>query len=135
MIKALLDTGPWVALLDKSETTHLDCVKWFQQYSGVLFSTEAVLTEVLYLLSFSIQAQVAALDFVLTSAVEIVPSNKESFKTCQSLMGKYADLPMDFADATLISLAQETGIRDIVTLDKKDFGIYRVDGKAFRVSP
>ena len=134
-MKALLDTGPWVALLDKSETKHLDCISWFQTYSGMLFSTEAVLTEVLYLLSFSIQAQAAALDFVLRSAVELIPSNKESLVVCQNLMEKYADLPMDFADATLIALAQETGIRDVVTLDKKDFSIYRVGGKAFRVNP
>lgn len=134
-MKALLDTGPWVALLDKSESMHLDCVNWFKRYSGVLFSTEAVLTEVLYLLSFSIHAQAAALDFVLKSAVEVVPSNMESLLTCRSLMKKYADLPMDFADATLISLAQETGIRDVVTLDKKDFSIYGIDGKSFHVNP
>jgi predicted nucleic acid-binding protein len=132
-MKALLDTGPWVALLDKSETEHLDCVNWFKTYSGMLLSTEAVLTEVLYLLNFSIKAQSAALDFVLKSAVELVPSNKESLKVSQNLMEKYADLPMDFADATLIALAQEAGVRDVVTLDKKDFGIYRVDGKSFRI--
>jgi len=134
-MKALLDTGPWVALLDKSETKHLDSISWFRTYSGVLYSTEAVLTEVLYLLSFSIQAQVAALDFVLKSAVELVPSSKESLLACQSLMEKYSDLPMDFADATLISLAQETGIRDIITFDIKDFSIYRVEGTSFRISP
>ncbi len=134
-MKALLDTGPWVALLDKSETKHLGCVNWFQTYSGMLISTEAVLTEVLYLLSFSIQAQTAALDFVLKSAVELVPSNKESLKACQSLMEKYADLPMDFADASLIALVQETGIRDVVTFAKKDFSIYRLEGKAFRINP
>ena len=134
-MKALLDTGPWVALLDRSESRHLDCVKWFEQYSGILLSTEAVLTEVLYLLGFSIQAQVAALDFILKSAVELVPSNKESLTVCQSLMDKYADLPMDFADATLVSLAQEMNILDVVTFDKKDFSVYRIDGKAFNISP
>jgi hypothetical protein len=40
-MKALLDTG---ALLDKSESKHLACVRWFEQYSGVLLTTEAVLT-------------------------------------------------------------------------------------------
>ena len=128
-MKALFDTGPWVALLDKSETKHLDCINWFQTYSGMLFSTEAVLTEVLYLLGFSIQAQVAALDFVLKSAVELVPSSKESLLACQSLMEKYSDLPMDFADATLISLAQETGIRDIITFDIKDLSLLRKVGE------
>ncbi len=134
-MKAMLDTGPWVALIDRSETKHLDCVKWFKAYTGSLYSTEAVLTEVLYLLNFSIKAQVAALDFVSKSAVEIVPSNTESLTVCQSLMEKYADLPMDFADATLVALAQETGIRDVITLDKKDFSIYRVGREIFRIGP
>ncbi|MBT4287479.1 MAG: PIN domain-containing protein [Deltaproteobacteria bacterium] len=134
-MKAMLDTGPWVALIDRSETKHLECVNWFKAYTGSLYSTEAVLTEVLYLLNFSIKAQVAALDFVSKSAVEIVPSNTESLTVCQNLMEKYADLPMDFADATLIALAQETGIRDVVTLDKKDFSVYRVGREIFRISP
>ncbi len=54
---AILDTGPWVALIDRSETRHAECVQWLKNFSGSLYSTEAVLTEVLYLLNFSITAQ------------------------------------------------------------------------------
>lgn len=135
-MKALLDTGPWVALLDRSETMHSACIEWFKSYTGILYSTEAVLTEVLYLLNFSAQAQSAALDFVLRSAVQLMPSDTESLAVCQVLMKKYADLPMDFADATLVCLAQETGITNIITLDQKDFGIYRPGNqKTFNIIP
>jgi len=48
-VKAILDTGVWVALIDKSEACHDICVEWFKDYHGRLFSSEAVLTEVLYL--------------------------------------------------------------------------------------
>jgi hypothetical protein len=41
-------------------------------------------------------------------------------------MKKYADVPMDYADATLVCLAMDTGIQNIVTLDQKDFSIYRL---------
>ena len=129
MMQALLDTGPWVALIDRSEDRHAECVRWLRDFSGRLFSTEAVLTEVLYLLNFSIDGQCAALDFVLESVVEIVASNAESLKRVKSLMRKYADLPMDFADATLVCLAIDTGIRNIVTFDKTDFSIYGLPGK------
>ena len=44
------------------------------------------------------------------------------------LTGKYADIPMDFADATLVVAAEKTGIREIISLDK-DFDIYRLPGK------
>ena len=128
-MKAIVDTGPWVALIDRSESMHLNSVHWLKQFSGTLYSTEAVLTEVLYLLNFSIKAQCAAIDFVVESLIEIVPSNRESLRKTKNLMRKYADLPMDYADATLVCLAMDTGIQNIVTFDKKDFTIYRSHGK------
>ena len=79
-MKAILDTGPWVGLIDRSESKHNICVQWLKRYSGKLYSSEAVLTEVLYLLNFSIKAQTAAIDFVLNSVVEIIPSSVESLK-------------------------------------------------------
>ena len=133
---AILDTGPWVALIDRSESRHAECVQWLKNFSGRLYSTEAVLTEVLYLLNFSIIAQCAALDFVLESVVEIVPSGTKSLKKTKSLMKKYADLPMDFADATIVCLATDTGMQNIVTFDKKDFAIYKLSKKkSFTILP
>ena len=135
-MKAILDTGPWVALIDKSESRHKDCVMWFKSFEGVLYSTEAVLTEVLYLLNFSTKAQKAALDFVVESIVEIVPADIESIKKIKPLIQKYSDLPMDYADATIVCLASETGIRNVVTFDKKDFNIYRLQKtKPFIIYP
>ena len=133
---AILDTGPWVALIDRSESRHAECVQWLKDFSGRLYSTEAVLTEVLYLLNFSIIAQCAALDFILESVVEIVPANTKSLKKTKSLMKKYADLPMDFADATIVCLAMDTGMQNIVTFDKKDFAIYKLSKKkSFTIMP
>ena len=136
IMAAILDTGPWVALIDRSESRHTECVQWLKNFSGRLYSTEAVLTEVLYILNFSITAQCAALDFVLESVVEIVPSNIESMKKTKNLMKKYADLPMDFADATIACLAMQTGMQNIVTFDQKDFGIYKLPKKkSFTIMP
>ena len=128
-MNAILDTGPWVALIDRSESRHGDCVRWLKKFSGNLYSTEAVLTEVLYLLNFSIIAQSAAIDFVLKSIVEILPSNIQSLRKTKNLMKKYADLPMDYADATLVCLAAEAGILNIATFDIKDFTIYSLPAK------
>ncbi len=101
----ILDTGPWVALIDRSESRHSECVEWLKGFSGKIYSTESVLTEVLYLLNFSVKAQLAAIDFVLLSVVEIVPSDIESYGKSRRLMMKYSDLPMDYADATLVCLS------------------------------
>lgn len=134
-MNAILDTGPWVALIDRSESKHDFCVEWLKNYSGKLYSTEAVLTEVLYLLNFSVKAQTAAIDFVLKTVVEIIPSSIESLKKAKNLIKKYSDLPMDYADATIVCLAMDTGIYDIVTFDQKDFSIYRAKNKPFLVLP
>ena len=134
-MNAILDTGPWVALIDRSELKHSICVQWLKNYSGRLYSTEAVLTEVLYLLNFSVKAQSAAIDFVLKSVVEIIPSSVASLKKAKDLIKKYSDLPMDYADATLVCLAIDTGIRDIITFDEKDFNIYRVKKQPFVIAP
>ena len=101
-----------------SENSPADCIQ-----------LKPVLTEVLYLCNFSLLTQCAALDFVLESVVDIVPSSTKSLKKTKNLMEKYADLPMDFADATIVCLAEETGIQNVVTFDRKDFTIYRLPKK------
>ena len=133
---AILDTGPWVALIDRSESRHNECVQWLKYFTGRLYSTEAVLTEVLYILNFSIKAQCAAIDFVLKAVVEIVPFSIESLKKAKNLMRKYADLPMDYADASIVCLAIESGIQNVVTFAKRDFDIYKIPKKkCFTIMP
>lgn len=134
-MRVILDTGPWVALIDRSEDRHEECVNWFKQFRGEIYSSEAVLTEVLSLLNYSFHAQSAALDFVLDGAVIIVPSSVRSLLAGRKLMEKYQDLPMDFADATLVGIAQDLGIYDAVTFDKKHFALYRIGKKGFSVMP
>ncbi len=134
-MNAILDTGPWVALIDRSESKHDICVQWLKNYSGKLYSTEAVLTEVLYLLNFSVKAQTAAIDFVNESVVEVIPSSVESLRKAKKIIKKYSDLLMDFADATIVCLAMDTGIHNIITFDKKDFNIYRLKNQSFVITP
>ena len=76
------------------------------------------------------------MDFVLESVIEIGSSSNASLKKSKSLMKKYADLPMDFADATIVCLASETGIQNIVTFEEKDFAIYKLSKKnGFTIMP
>jgi predicted nucleic acid-binding protein len=43
-------------------------------------------------------------------------------------MEKYADLPMDLADAALVRVAERDGLRTVFTIDRRDFTIYRLKG-------
>jgi hypothetical protein len=72
----------------------------------------------------------------LKDVVEIVPPSVESLKKAKNLMKKYADLPMDYADASIVCLATETGMQNVVTFDIKDFTIYKLPKKkGFTIMP
>jgi len=129
MMRVIMDTGPWVALIDRSEGKHNQSVEWFRPFEGDIFSSEAVLTEVLSLLNSSSKAQLAAFDFVLNGAITIVASDLESLRKAKKLMAKYSDVPMDYADATLVCLADDLSIPHVVTFDVRGFGIYRLSLK------
>jgi predicted nucleic acid-binding protein len=132
----LLDTGVLVALLDKSERNHEDCVAFIKSFRGGILTTEPVLTEAMYLLSPSIRAQRACIEFILKGGASLVPQSAESLARAAALMGKYKDIPMDFADATLVALAEEMNVTDALTLDKRGFNAYRIRGKTpFRILP
>src|SRR3990172_9916570 len=101
MHSAILDTGFFVALLDKSENNHARCVSSFKNFKGRLLTTEPVLTEAIYLLGPSTKAQKACIEFILKGGATLVPQSSESLSRAVVLMEKYEDTPMDFADATL----------------------------------
>jgi hypothetical protein len=132
----VLDTGPFVALIDRSETRHRDCVRALEQWTGTIVTTEAVVTETLYLLGPEWRPRQACLEFVFRGAVIVIPSSLESLRRSAALMEKYADLPMDFADATLVALAEDLETDTVFTLDRQDFSIYRLHGRrTFRLLP
>lgn len=136
MRNLLLDTGAFVALLDKSEKNHSRCVNFFKSFQGKILTTEPVLTETIYLLGPSVRAQKAAIEFILKGGTAIVPQTGQSLSKASTLMEKYKDIPMDFADATLVCLAEETGIDEIFTLDLRGFSAYRFrEKKPFIIFP
>ena len=136
MADLLLDTGPLIALLDRSERNHERCVAFFREFRGRLITTESVLTEAVYLLGPSFSRQKPVLDFVLGGGAELVPMTPALLKRCAYLMSKYSDVPMDYADATLVAVAETLGIRDILTLDRRGFSVYRYSSRgSFRILP
>lgn len=125
-----------MALLDKSEESHTRCVDFFSAFEGEVFTTEPVLTETLYLLGPSIKAEKACIDFILKGGTTLVPQSAASLLRAIALMEKYKDAPMDFADATLVSFAEESGADEIFTLDLRGFHTYRIHGrKTFNIWP
>lgn len=135
-VECLLDTGPLVAILDRSQHGHDRCVEVLEGITGEMLTTEAVLTEATYLLSGLKDGPGLCLEFVLGGGAILVPATPASLRRAQALIRKYRNVPMDFADATLVTLAEETGIPRVFTLDRRGFSIYRFLGRRpFEIVP
>lgn len=119
----LLDTGPLVALLSKRDDAHDRCVDAFASFRGHLLTSEAVLTEAMHLVGR--RGGAACLEFFLRAGALAVPTDIRRLERCRDLMTRYGDVPMDFADATLVALAEELGVGQVFTLDRRGFLTYR----------
>jgi len=83
-----------------------------------------MLTEVTHLLDFSVQAQIDFLNWVQAGGVQLHPIERVDLVRICQLTRKYADLPMNFADATLMRIAEKEQISQVISIDR-DFYIYR----------
>ena len=124
MQKTLIDSGPLIALFDRSDKHHQQVRECLQTYHGELVCTWAVLTEVSHMLSFNVQVQLDFLTWVERGAVQVYEMTRSGLPALRNLMGKYSDLPMDLADASLLYIANRDDIRQIISIDS-DFDVYR----------
>jgi predicted nucleic acid-binding protein len=127
----LADSGLLVGLFDRRDAHHERCRAFLREFKGRLFTTWQALTEAMALLS--VAQQQALLDWleagVKARLVRIECTALEEVGRARSLLGKYRDLPMDFADASLYLLALREGVQHVATLDQRDFAAYRLPGK------
>jgi uncharacterized protein len=124
---ALIDSGPLLALFNRSDKWHGPTMAWLQAHPQVrLHSTWPVLTEVCALLARRIH-NAAALDFlqwVQRGAVQLDAPADWSLTSVLAICQRFASLPLDLADASIAEAAERLHIRHIVSIDK-DFDVYR----------
>ena len=126
--RILVDAGPLIALFDNDDNHHKSTLDFFGKHQYRFISTLAVFAEVSHMLDFSNISQQNFFEWVVYKGVIISDINQNDMPRLIELTQKYADIPMDFADATLVITAEKTGIREIISLDK-DFDIYRLPGR------
>ena len=137
MTSWLLDAGPLVAALNRRDPHHARCAAALAAFSGTLVTTGAVVTEAMHFLGGVPEGAETLAGFLDDAQADI----RDCFAPLQlhaasRLMKKYADTPMDFADATLVHLAKRERIGTIFTVDMDDFETYRIDGRRrFRIVP
>lgn len=136
MARALVDTGAIVALINCDDRHHHAAVEWFRRFRGQMLTTEAVVTDTAYVLAASPVHQRAALIWIdracTAGLLQVEPV--ADYAALARIIGQYASLPCDYADASLIALAERTGVMGIATIDQRDFSVYRVrNRKRFRI--
>jgi predicted nucleic acid-binding protein len=126
----LCDAGPLIAIIDADEIDHEACLAALDELALPLVTTWPAFTEAMYLVGQAggITGQRALWHLVDTNRLIIAELSVEVIERSARLMDKYADRPMDLADATLVALAEEQGHRKIFSLDS-DFHIYRIRGR------
>lgn len=126
----LVDAGPLIALIVSREPDHERCVTALRSIDLPLVTTWSAFTEAVYLVGRrgGWTAQRALWQLVLNLDLEVTEQPAKSSERIAKLMERYADRPMDLADATLVALAEELGEKRVFTLDA-DFGIYRIHGR------
>lgn len=131
MARVLVDTGAVVALVNRADRHHAAAVEWFRAFRGELLTTDAVVTETAYVLASSPAHQQAALVwFERARAAGVLRVEAvEDYSAIGRILERYASLPCDYADATLIALAERTGVAAIATVDQRDFSVYRLGGR------
>jgi uncharacterized protein len=121
---AIIDAGPLIALFDSSDYYHKIITEFLKNYRGNLITTLPVITEATHILDFDIEAQKNLLKWIEVGGIQIFNIKISHIKKIIDLMNKYSDIPMDFADSTLVILAEERNINQIISIDS-DFDIYR----------
>lgn len=122
----LVDTGPFVALFDPRDAQHTRCRETLRSLREPLHTTLPVLTEAFHILSPDSQGSDRLREFVLAGGAALWFFDWASVERAFELMEIYRDHPMDLADASLITAAENLGTRKVFTIDRRDFETYRV---------
>jgi predicted nucleic acid-binding protein len=122
--RVLVDTGPIVAYLHRGDAWHKAAVRFFRSWRGDLLTTWPVVTEAAYL-SEGPKARLAIIQW-LQRNLQAVPQDAGDASHIERYYRKYADQDPDLADLSLLALAERTGVRDILTVDARDFAVYRL---------
>jgi hypothetical protein len=132
----LLDTAPLAAVFNTRDQWHAESVGLWPELIERCVTTEAVITEATYLVLRATGNAHAPLDFLLAAAIPIIALDVAGHRRAAGLMERHRRLPMDYADASLVVVAEALLIDQVFTMDRRGFATYQSPrGKRFRLLP
>jgi len=132
--RVLTDTGFLVALFRRNGRQRAAARDYLIAHRHPLITVSAVIVEACFFLDARGKSEL--LQWVQRGGIAVVDIPVAAYATIEALIRKYADRDIDFADAALVWLAQESVLREILTVDEKDFAVFRLKaGKRFDIVP
>jgi predicted nucleic acid-binding protein len=126
MTPVLVDTGFLVALFDPADRLSASAASYLKDHRHPLATTTAIVVEASFFLRAVAKAELLA--WVRRGGMSILEVPVSDYAQLEMTLRKYSDQEIDFADAALIWLAGETGANKVLTVDRKDFEIFRLKG-------
>lgn len=134
--RILVDTGVLFAAVASTDGYHDTCAPLVRAAPKPLITTQAVMAEFFWLIGTNRHNLRNSWGFLRSGVITIAEIGDADLIHIHDLMIRYADRPMDFADATLVHVAGREGIADILTIDHDDFETYRFGrNRRFRIAP
>ena len=137
MERVLADSGFIVALANRADQRHTDVVPIYQQYAQILLP-QMVLVEVAYLVGrdAGISTVVKFLKGLPASRFEVIEASAQDLERTAQILEQYADSKVDFVDAIVMAIAERLSITTILTLDQRDFRLFRPSHcESFKLRP
>jgi uncharacterized protein len=125
-METIADTGFIVALLNQLDEKHQEVVPIYRQQQTILIP-QTVLAEVAYLLGrdAGISTVIAFLRGLLKSHFRVISLTNADLSRISDILSQYADSRIDFVDASVMAVAERLSITTILTLDQRDFRLFR----------
>lgn len=124
-MKAIADTGFLVAFANRRDHHHRWAVALAEEITTPLLTCEAVLSEA----AFHLKNSSVVLEMVQDGLLKLEFDAKRQLNELRRLAARYADRNADFADLCLVRMSELYPKHFVVTVDVKDFGIYRRNGR------
>jgi predicted nucleic acid-binding protein len=124
-VKGIADTGLLVAFANRNDDHHRWALEVVDRIEPPFLTCEAVLAET----AFHLQKAVVVVVMVREGLVEIAISVTDQRNQLAVLAKKYRDRHPDLADLCLVRLSELHPRHSVVTVDEKDFRVYRRNGR------
>ncbi len=125
-MRYILDAGPLIAVLNRGDQYHQWACETLERIGPPFYSCPEAMAEAAALTG----QPVAVVEMIQAGEIILAFDLSEQAAAVLALLKKYADRGMDLADACIVRMSELMRDCRVITLDRRDFAVYRRYGRA-----